>query len=192
MGARTAPMLQVGGGGHADQSSVRSPGMDDELTFPRYTCPSCGEHTVVPGGYGSNYPYADSGKMAGGNDAIPLPDPLIWMAYVAAATKRIKLATGILILPQHQPVLAEGDRPRVAEGERAPTRNPLQNFQPQTEREAALYQMILSMQREMAELRKMIEQRNVAAPREGVAPREGAPRPNAEGERPAPRRDGEK
>ena len=46
------------------------------------------EHTVVPAGYGSQYPYAEGGKMAGGNDAIPLPDPLIWMAYVAAATKR--------------------------------------------------------------------------------------------------------
>ena len=64
------------------------------------------EHTVVPSGYGSAYPYAPSGKMAGGHDDIPLPDPLIWMAYVAAATKRIKLATGILILPQHEPVLA--------------------------------------------------------------------------------------
>jgi probable F420-dependent oxidoreductase len=64
------------------------------------------EHTVVPAGYGSAYPYAPSGKMAGGQDDIPLPDPLIWMAYVAAATKTINLATGILILPQHQPVLA--------------------------------------------------------------------------------------
>ena len=63
------------------------------------------EHTVVPAGYGSAYPYADSGKMAGGDDAIPLPDPLIWMAYVAAATKRINLATGIMILPQHNPVV---------------------------------------------------------------------------------------
>jgi probable F420-dependent oxidoreductase len=63
------------------------------------------EHTVVPGGYGSTYPYAAGGKMAGGNDAIPLPDPLIWMAYVAAATQRIKLGTGIMILPQHNPVV---------------------------------------------------------------------------------------
>lgn len=63
------------------------------------------EHTVVPGGYGSKYPYDTSGRMAGGNDEIPLPDPLIWMAYVAAATKRIKLATGIMILPQHNPVV---------------------------------------------------------------------------------------
>ena len=63
------------------------------------------EHTVVPAGYGSVYPYAASGRMAGGNDAIDLPDPLIWMAYVAAATKRINLATGIVILPQHNPVV---------------------------------------------------------------------------------------
>ncbi|MBS0241543.1 MAG: LLM class F420-dependent oxidoreductase [Proteobacteria bacterium] len=63
------------------------------------------EHTVVPGGYGSTYPYAASGKLAGGDDTIDLPDPLIWMSYVAAATKRINLATGIMILPQHNPVV---------------------------------------------------------------------------------------
>lgn len=64
------------------------------------------EHTIVPAAYASAYPYDPSGKMAGGRHDIPLPDPLIWMAYVAAATTRIKLATGILILPQHNPVLA--------------------------------------------------------------------------------------
>lgn len=63
------------------------------------------EHTVVPDGYQSPYPYTDDGKMPGGTDDFPLPDPLIWMAYVAAATSRIKLATGILILPQRNPVI---------------------------------------------------------------------------------------
>ena len=63
------------------------------------------EHTVVPAGYRSLYPYSNDGKMAGGIDDFPLPDPLIWMAYVAAATTKIKLATGILILPQHNPVV---------------------------------------------------------------------------------------
>jgi probable F420-dependent oxidoreductase len=43
--------------------------------------------------------------MAGGVEDIPLPDPLIWLAYVASATSRIKLATGIMILPQHNPVM---------------------------------------------------------------------------------------
>ena len=64
------------------------------------------EHTIVPGGYASAYPYDPSGKMAGGLHDILLPDPLIWLAFVAAATANIKLATGILILPQHNPVLA--------------------------------------------------------------------------------------
>ena len=63
------------------------------------------EHTVVPGGYSSPYPYSSDGKMAGGNDAVPLPDPLIWMTYVASQTSKIKLASGIIILPQHNPVI---------------------------------------------------------------------------------------
>jgi probable F420-dependent oxidoreductase len=64
------------------------------------------EHTIVPADYASSYPYDPSGKMAGGRNDIPLPDPLIWMAFIAAATTKIRLATGILILPQHNPVLA--------------------------------------------------------------------------------------
>ena len=63
------------------------------------------EHVVVPSGYESAYPYAPSGKMANGVDDIPIPDPLIWMAWVASATSRINVATGILILPQRNPVV---------------------------------------------------------------------------------------
>jgi probable F420-dependent oxidoreductase len=63
------------------------------------------EHVVVPSGYQSPYPYDRSGKMAGGAEEFDLPDPLIWLAYVAAATERIKLGTGILILPQRNPLV---------------------------------------------------------------------------------------
>jgi len=63
------------------------------------------EHTVIPEGYESSYPYSDSGKMPGIDTATDLPDPLIWMAYMASVTSRIKLATGILILSQHSPVV---------------------------------------------------------------------------------------
>jgi probable F420-dependent oxidoreductase len=63
------------------------------------------EHTVIPDGYQSRYPYSESGRLPGKSDDFDLPDPLIWMSYVAAATSRIKLATGILILPQHSPVV---------------------------------------------------------------------------------------
>lgn len=64
------------------------------------------EHTVVPGGYESAYPYSPDGKMAGGRDDFDLPDPLIWMAFVASRTRRIRFGTGILIVPQHNPVVA--------------------------------------------------------------------------------------
>ena len=63
------------------------------------------EHTVLPGSYKSAYPYSEDGKIAHGESAIPLPDPLIWMSFVASATSTINLATGILILPQHNPVV---------------------------------------------------------------------------------------
>lgn len=63
------------------------------------------EHTVVPANYTSTYPYSASGKMAGGVDDVPLPDPLIWMSFMASATSTIKFATGVLVVPQHNPVL---------------------------------------------------------------------------------------
>lgn len=62
------------------------------------------EHVVVPAGYESEYPYAKSGRMPGDEDA-PIPDPLVWLTWVAAATERINLGTGILILPQRNPVI---------------------------------------------------------------------------------------
>lgn len=62
------------------------------------------EHVVVPFNYDSPYPYDASGKMPGGEES-PIPDPLIWLSFVAAATQSIKLATGILILPQRNPVV---------------------------------------------------------------------------------------
>src|SRR3954454_6657713 len=34
-----------------------------------------------------------------------IPDPLAWLAFVAAATTTIRLGTNVLILPQHQPVV---------------------------------------------------------------------------------------
>ncbi len=62
------------------------------------------EHVVVPSGYESPYPYSPDGKMPGG-ESVPIPDPLIWLAYVGAETTTLRLATGILILPQRNPVV---------------------------------------------------------------------------------------
>ena len=61
------------------------------------------EHVVIPVGYQSTYPYDPSGKIPA-PDQVPIPDPLIALAYVAAVTKRVRLATGILLLPQRHPL----------------------------------------------------------------------------------------
>ena len=63
------------------------------------------EHVVVPHGYQSRYPYSPTGRMASDLEDFPIPDPLIWMAFVASATRTIKLGTAILLLPQRNPVI---------------------------------------------------------------------------------------
>jgi probable F420-dependent oxidoreductase len=63
------------------------------------------EHVVVPAGYRSPYPYSRSGRMAGGMEDFDLPDPLVWLAYLAAVTTSVRLATGIVILPQRNPLI---------------------------------------------------------------------------------------
>ncbi len=62
------------------------------------------EHVVVPAGYESQYPYDRSGRMPGPEDSA-IPDPLVWLAFLASATSTIKLGTGVLILPQRNPVV---------------------------------------------------------------------------------------
>jgi probable F420-dependent oxidoreductase len=63
------------------------------------------EHVVVPHGYQSRYPYSETGRMGSGLEDFPIPDPLIWLAYIASATRTLKLGTAILILPQRNPVV---------------------------------------------------------------------------------------
>ena len=62
------------------------------------------EHAVVVSDYTSTYPYARSGRMPLPDDC-PIPDPLDLMAYLAAVTDRFRLATGVLVLPNHHPVV---------------------------------------------------------------------------------------
>ena len=63
------------------------------------------ENVVVPHAYQSRYPYSPTGRMGSGLEDFPIPDPLIWLAFIASATRTIKLGTAILILPQRNPVV---------------------------------------------------------------------------------------
>jgi len=62
------------------------------------------EHVVMAVEYASVYPYDPSGRSPFTAEVVQ-PDPLIWLSYVAAATTRIRLATGVLVLPQRNPLL---------------------------------------------------------------------------------------
>lgn len=63
-----------------------------------------GEHVVMPTTIDSAYPYTADGKIPATPDT-PIPDPLIWLAYVAAAAPTLRLGTCILILPQRNPLV---------------------------------------------------------------------------------------
>lgn len=63
-----------------------------------------GEHVIFPAKIESSYPYTADGKVPATKDT-PIPDPLIWLAYVAAAAPTMRLGTCILILPQRNPLV---------------------------------------------------------------------------------------
>jgi probable F420-dependent oxidoreductase len=62
------------------------------------------EHTVLVTRYDSVYPYDSSGRVPVAADC-PYPDPLDLLAFLAGHTLRLGLATGVLVLPNHHPVV---------------------------------------------------------------------------------------
>ncbi|MGB1343616.1 MAG: LLM class F420-dependent oxidoreductase [Pseudomonadales bacterium] len=63
-----------------------------------------GEHVILPDAIHSKYPYTPDGKIPAEPDT-PIPDPLIWLAYAAAAAPTLRLGTCILIVPQRNPLI---------------------------------------------------------------------------------------
>ncbi|MEX0786139.1 MAG: LLM class F420-dependent oxidoreductase, partial [Dehalococcoidia bacterium] len=61
------------------------------------------EHVVLFDSYESVYPYADTGKIPIGPESGVL-DPFVVLSNLAAVTSRIRLGTGICLLPQRNPV----------------------------------------------------------------------------------------
>ena len=62
------------------------------------------EHTVLMTQYDSIYPYDSSGRVEIAADC-PVPDPLDLLSFLAAQTSTLGLATGVLVLPNHHPVV---------------------------------------------------------------------------------------
>ena len=61
------------------------------------------EHVIIPKHYDSVYPYNPSGKVPFRPDASII-DPLVALTFIAAATSRLRLGTGVNILPQTNPL----------------------------------------------------------------------------------------
>ncbi len=63
-----------------------------------------GEHVILPDSIHSRYPYTEDGKIPAEPDT-PIPDPLMWLAFAAAAASSLRLGTCILIVPQRNPLI---------------------------------------------------------------------------------------
>jgi probable F420-dependent oxidoreductase len=63
-----------------------------------------GEHVVMVDQSESRYPYSSDGqiKVPASFDWL---DPFVALSFAAAATRRIRVATGVLLLPEHNPVI---------------------------------------------------------------------------------------
>jgi len=62
------------------------------------------EHVVMLDKYASRYPYSDDGQLPAPTNA-PIFDPFISLATMAAVTSKIRLATGICLVPEHNPLV---------------------------------------------------------------------------------------
>jgi len=60
------------------------------------------EHVLFFPEYASKYPYADDGRVPGNPQGVL--DPFTALTFVAAHTSRLRLGTGICLVPQRQPV----------------------------------------------------------------------------------------
>jgi probable F420-dependent oxidoreductase len=75
----------------------------ERLNFSTVWAP---EHVVLLDRYTSHYPYAtsSSGEFLAPTD-IAINDPFPTLTFAAACTSRIRLATGICLVPEHNPVV---------------------------------------------------------------------------------------
>ncbi len=62
-----------------------------------------GEHVVLFDDYEAEYPYAEDGRIPIGGE-IGLLEPITALSFIAAHTEKIRLGTGVCLVPQRNPV----------------------------------------------------------------------------------------
>jgi len=102
-----APTLAIGctlptSGAAADISALRGLAQAaEDLAFDSIWL---SDHVVVPERIGSSYPYSPDGRFPTPPNQ-PYLEPLAALAYLAAATRRVRLGTHVLILPYRHPLV---------------------------------------------------------------------------------------
>jgi probable F420-dependent oxidoreductase len=95
-------MTAVGIGKAARPGFIRAVAENaDRLGFGTLWAP---EHVVLFDDYASKYPYSADGRFLAGS-TIDLLDPFIGLTYAAAYSSHIRLATGICLVPEHNPLV---------------------------------------------------------------------------------------
>jgi probable F420-dependent oxidoreductase len=61
------------------------------------------DHSAIPDGHQTKCPYTPDGEIPGGPHA-PLVEPISALSFLAGLTSKIKLGTGVMILPQRHPL----------------------------------------------------------------------------------------
>ena len=61
------------------------------------------DHSAIPDGHQSSCPYTSDGRIPPEGEHTPLNEPIVALSYLAALTSRIRLGTGVMILPQRHP-----------------------------------------------------------------------------------------
>ena len=84
----------------------------ENLATSAQTAEACGfhsiwapEHVVLIDQYVSKYPYSKDGRLPMPTTKVDILDPYIALTYAAALTKKIRLGTGISLIPERSPVV---------------------------------------------------------------------------------------
>jgi len=95
-------LFTLGIGASANPDVIRDAAVAAERTgFGTVWAP---EHVVLFNRHDSKYPYSDSGKFPLEADA-DWNDPFITLSFAAAVTSKVRLATGICLVPEHNPMV---------------------------------------------------------------------------------------